>query len=714
MVAANFHPERPNVFVLAFADGSAAVYDAVQLFHDKGTSERKSGLAGTGAGGEIASIKRLHAVGTWISENEHSLENSGRTIGIGYKGLGITAAAFVSGFKDTVITVGADGKCCIVDFAKRGARLVNTWHIRAPATSLAILSSIGGSQSGSSQVDGSARSRSQSIADERLLVAIGRQDGKVVLFDLAGNLRGEHSIDSSGTRIIDMEWLTGDGTSEQCSTTSRRRKSGRALPLVSVRHSKRKSLGSLLTGGRPVSEEVVNVTEDSEPRRPNISFGSSISQNDIPARNHIVLPTDPALNHLDLFPPMKPVLGTDAISRESSAKKERKTRGASQRFQPLQNTEPAEKLLEDAHLRRRLTSSSRTSSAKAHSHPVVPQRPTPRKGGQLAARRAATARLATKDTADLRVLDNLQGTAEKPNQPIKGPRLFPPYTKKNLLVEPQKPHIGASSNATMPEDSNKTEEPSEDLWMDIIAEPPLPKRENSLEPSPATTRSYRTAHLFPSEASSDTIVTWSAGTSLQPAPSLRSEAPVPTVPHNGKKRGKKGHVSLTQSTETDDTTVQWSSFKRPPKAFYIREDPPVLKLVGKLQVSETATPPVISQLPPSIPGAFPVATVPLGEASHNARPPPSQAKSLQPEPPEKFAPEQTHCLCLHDHDSALKSFRSEITALGDKTDARFEKQRKWVEKKVVELAEATVRLERENRSLREELARERRKGRGDV
>ena len=716
VVAAGFHPERPNIFVLAFADGSAAVYDAVQLFNDKGIGERKSGPAGTGVGGEIASIKRLHAVGTWVSENERSLETNSRTIGIGYKGLGITATAFVPGFKDRAVTVGADGKCCVVDFAKRGARLVNTWHIRAPATSLAILSSTGRSQGGSSQVDGANRSRSQSIVDERILIAIGRQDGKVVLFDLTGNPRGERSIDPSGKRIIDMEWMSGDGAGEHDSSSSKRT-SEQPVPLASVPRSKRKSLGSILASGRPVSEEVAMVTEESEPPPLNISLDSSTPQPVFPTRDRVIRPSGPALNHLDLFSPVKPALGTVVISGDTSIKKPRQTGGASERVRQTQNTKPVENLSEDTQVRRRRTSSSQARSAKVRAHPPVPQRPTPRKVGQLAAKRVETARLAGVDKAEDKVASNVQSMTSGP-QFGKGLRLFAPYMKKNVLADPQKPKVGDSSNATMPGAFTNTEESAEesteDPWLDIITEPPQPSSKEPLEPSPATTKSYRTAHCYPSEASNDTIVTWSAGDNRQPALSFHSEAPISNFGSKAKKERKKGHVSLTQSTDSDDTTVQWSSFKPPPKAFYVHEDPPMLKLAAGAQLAEIAKPAPPSQLPPSIPRALPPDSTPLGEASHNVRPPPCPPKLLQPQRLETDHRQLSHCSCFQDHETLLKSFKSEMTAFKLEAEGRFEKQKQWIEKRVLELEEGRVRLEGENRKLREELAKERRRGRGEV
>lgn len=707
MVTANFHPERPNLFVLAFADGSAAVYDAAQLFQDNGTGERRSGPGGTGIGGEVASIKRLHAVGTWVSENEHSHGANTGTTDIGYKGLGITAAVFVPGFQSTVVTAGADGKCCVVDFSKRGARLLDTWHLRAPATSLAILSFAGKSRSGISQVDGATRSRSHSTTDEGSLVAIGRQDGKVLLFDMSGDLRGEQPIESDGTRIIDVEWMSDNGASQHDSSRSKRRKSGQPVISASVLHAKRKSLGSLHATGRPVSEDVAAVADDSEPSIPNVSFDSSTPPKPFTTRDRVVLPADPALNYLDLFSPVKPALGTDVISRGSSTKTTKKTRGASERSRQPQNPKFVGKFSGETQVRRPHTS-PRSSSAKVRSHPTVPQGTTPRKGGQVAAKRAETAPLAVVNKADSKVISNTRNVAGESSQRSKGLRLFAPYMKKDVLIDHQKQQARASANTTMSGTLTNTEESAEDPWMDIVAEPPQPRRKAPLQPSPATTKSYRTAPSFisePSEASNDTIVTWSAGSSRQPVPSLHSEAPVSELHSKAKKEKKKGHVSLSQSTESDDTTVQWNSFKRPSKAFYIHEDQPPPEQAKAAPPSNTS---------PRIPGTSPSAPYPLGEASHNAHSLLSASNPSQTQPVQTDPPQKTPCACPQDHEILLQSLQSDMAAFKKETEKRFEEQKKWVQERMLELELGKVRLEVENRKLRGELARERRRIKGEL
>lgn len=62
VVAAEFHPERESYFCLAFADGTAAVYDADHFYFIHGNGEcREENGAILGSAGEKAFIRGLHA-----------------------------------------------------------------------------------------------------------------------------------------------------------------------------------------------------------------------------------------------------------------------------------------------------------------------------------------------------------------------------------------------------------------------------------------------------------------------------------------------------------------------------------------------------------------------------------------------------------------------------------------------------------------------------
>ena len=193
VVAADFHPDSPNLFILAFADGTAALFDASRIW------------SGAEVQSEIGYIKKLHAVGSKTSrqvlfhgESQNQLEQD-----IVNEVSTITAVGLVPGHKALAVTVGADGKCCVVDFTqptKTRALLLRSWHIRRPATSLSIV--YYGKKSAGEQADGS----SEDSPNQDYCIAIGRQDGKVLLFDLGGQAIGKKTLDPSNCRVVDVEW----------------------------------------------------------------------------------------------------------------------------------------------------------------------------------------------------------------------------------------------------------------------------------------------------------------------------------------------------------------------------------------------------------------------------------------------------------------------------------------------------------------------------
>lgn len=110
-----FHPERANIFLLAFRDGSVAAYDATRIGrHQAGQFADQQGVSH----GQISGFSKLHRATTE-----------------GSKLTAITGAAFLPGFKTRAVTVGSDGRCRIVDFAGKG-EVIRTWHAKAPITSV--------------------------------------------------------------------------------------------------------------------------------------------------------------------------------------------------------------------------------------------------------------------------------------------------------------------------------------------------------------------------------------------------------------------------------------------------------------------------------------------------------------------------------------------------------------------------------------------------
>ena len=200
VVAADFHPEHPNVFVLAFTDGTSALYDASRMFqdHEHGRPADRSLISTTS--GEIGHLKRLHAIGSKSSgPAQTNVTKEGDFIHDALdETASITAVALVPGYKVLAITVGIDGKCCVVDFVQRTR--IRAWHLRRPATSLSVLYHA----TAKDQLDGPNEGCVPASHD--YCIAVGRQDGKVLLFDLGGKPLGKEVLDPKGAKVVDVEW----------------------------------------------------------------------------------------------------------------------------------------------------------------------------------------------------------------------------------------------------------------------------------------------------------------------------------------------------------------------------------------------------------------------------------------------------------------------------------------------------------------------------
>ncbi|KAL8700613.1 MAG: hypothetical protein Q9201_005355 [Fulgogasparrea decipioides] len=318
VVVIEFHPERGHVFILGFADGTCAVYDAAYIFRDGGRDERRSGAAGSGARWEMAHIKGLHkGFGQAPPHTEEGsdpkpfgIDASDYTLANGLN-VGITAAAFVPGQRTIVVTVGSDGRCCVVDFAPsegHEAHLIRTWQIASPPTCFSILSQSPEDDS-SLPIPGL---RDHKPGHHTLIMAVGRQDGQVSFYNLNGNLLLAQTLAPPGVGIIDIAWMEGEDSPEpvpeqSARTIARKRRSA----------SSKKSPGSVLAGHRSVAEEVVAVSGPSHEdeanrdilRQPAMSteslrvaeFGElRRSESDTAIRRF------PAYNHTDLPSQIKP------------------------------------------------------------------------------------------------------------------------------------------------------------------------------------------------------------------------------------------------------------------------------------------------------------------------------------------------------------------------------------------------------------------------
>lgn len=194
---AAFHPERANIFLLAFDDGTLVVYDANRL--RRGAGEGKYNDQSHTGKAEIGRKMQLHRAMHFKAEG---------------RSRAIAGAAFLPGNKPKTITVGIDGRCKLLDFSE-GANILRTWHAETPLTcvSVSTLSSLAKESSAKPVSKSSVRLKSDGP-----LIATGSQDGKVHVYDSLGLLQCIKQINSTGERIIGVEWV--DGASPKCVSTS--------------------------------------------------------------------------------------------------------------------------------------------------------------------------------------------------------------------------------------------------------------------------------------------------------------------------------------------------------------------------------------------------------------------------------------------------------------------------------------------------------------
>ncbi|KAL8966054.1 MAG: hypothetical protein Q9183_003539 [Haloplaca sp. 2 TL-2023] len=330
VVVIEFHPERGNIFLLCFADGTCAVYDAAYIFRDEGKGQRRSDVSTSGAGWEVASIRGLHAsrvTPTWrdnrYKPNSYSADRP-RSAEADERKLGITAAAFVPGHKATVVTVGSDGKCCVLDFVGSNTQEVNvmcTWRLAVAAACLSILSYV----RDNGLILPIAGFRDLDHGNRKVLVCVGSDDGQVLLFDLHGNMLLQQAINSMGIGIIDVDWMDGEDWPEplryqSSSNVARRHRST----------GSRKSIGAVLASHRPVREEVVAVGDENIPNQ--VSSATALqelqwssgkpSEVDVGLKPHQQEDTttqhSPALNHMDIPSLMKELHSPETTHEISS------------------------------------------------------------------------------------------------------------------------------------------------------------------------------------------------------------------------------------------------------------------------------------------------------------------------------------------------------------------------------------------------------------
>ena len=671
----------------------------------------------------------------------HGYDPSTGTVGIGNIALGIMAIEFVPRLKATVMTVGADGKCCVIDFAvsKRQSNssssieIANSWNLGSFATSLALC--LAGRPHAPSHSN-RGRNNSHATKSNKVLAAIGFRNAKVLIYDLNGNLEGQQSFDSNNplVKTVSVEWAA----------TESRLGQGRWGQRLSVHRSKRKSLSSVVATGLTIGRDVIispgshatshvgfTTSSSSSKKNPRAAARqypelstSALNRLGLLSSVRVVEPTvvsesgthRPTLGHMDLFSPV-PTAASD--SAEYQTAKEDLDSSTSL----LQGTKEAER----ERKRRGVIGtdgmneeSSQSTIVKTSQVPSIPPRPNPRPGGRLYLRRAQTSGTSLAGAHHVgsskhsKSMGVMRSSANKRASKV----LSPDRATRRSIEVPGEAYAGP--------------------WVDInpnSADTDQESSSNNENPRGGTILSP-TSHL--SEGSNDTVVDWSTNTSLPPAPTMNitrsttveiessKRPPSPSKP----KRPAPTSFDPTQASRSDDTVVQWSSLKKSPRVFDILNNlqvdakpaqeatdnvhPPPLpdRVVRKPMPEPLSETNANATKAPNLPPRTSQPTVPVHASSSKATPPPHfpnaphnpqvnpRSTSQQSDP--HHDPHDLGHILQHYLHRELKLFHREMMH-------QFEMQRAWFQNETRDKDLWIQKLEEENARLRHELGRMRRR-----
>lgn len=698
VVAANFHPEKLKIFLLAFADGTCALYNAAHLLWDGDKANGRMRPAGPGKDGEIAYVKRVHGMGNLVSAselpgNDPRPEATGSTAIVGDKFLGITAVGCIPGSESKAVTVGSDGKCCVLDFgvSDRKSRILDTWHIQSPATSLSLLpfsASDGLNPSGEQ-----AQDAWENIASVGVLVAIGLQDGRIRLFDLHGHLLEELLIDSGGSRIIDVEWMNSKATTlPGCNKSSHR------MQQVPFGKSKNKRLQLDLSGDLSDTGRIIHTAEAVPMHVDALQYKS---RNQRIKERPVVEPilATSALNHMGFYSPEIQVSQFEAEEYKSSAENENSRNSdititeirRHSIYKPKNTIDRTESLVGG------FKSPMRKYARKKNRYPVLPSRAKSRSASRASLRRAETIRLARPSTAESK--EWLKGWKIQPGspRPTKKPILGAPYVKATAISTPgglPSPKVEASGSDLIASGTLLPEYP-QDPWTDTVSKSPQHKRTTSRK-NPAKhelnghyPRSiiYHDSSSIESQLTNNTIIDWSAGVS-------QSRHAKPLIPYPlsmpTQKEASKGRRSASgpsqQLLNLGDSPPQLQSFKT--------------HSIFKTRTDDPTSPRKIPSSNPSPKSRRPLPALiiqSLAEINHNS-------KTLLPSVSSKFPlPKVTP---LEPLACACQETNIQLHALKEEMGRQFQAQRKWFEERMADLLHGRKGLEGENRALKAVLGRE--------
>lgn len=539
VVAADFHPESPTIFLLAFADGTLAAYDASRMFLSRGFDQPIEKSGSSGVSGEIGYMQRLHAVGSKVINDGLTAKYFADEIHYDsqIQMSGITAVALVPGHRALAISVGADGKCCVVDFTeptRTRALLLRTWRLRYPATSLSVVYC--GNTSTENQVY--EPNERPVVMNKDYRVAIGRRDGKVLLFDLDGQALGKCIVDSKRARVVDVEWAK-----KETDSAFAEKQSGSSLLAPRRAVSNQGSLGTEVLQRQSPEDDMLNVA-----RGPNSLVEPT-------AELETTAPRIPKDSFTNVGSVETPILGTSDGSKSIS------------------RTEPSTQVGERKDFDRHPDASDTGATKPSHfdlrastllplddrpaAPPPIPPRPSPKAGGKLSLKRALTARESRNSgprldtsSADLRRASTVSGPHSsshvdtpalqtqkgKPSGPREPPARSNWKTRSNSPAKyvrptadvnvPLKKHApdALDLNAHLPPTNGKTS---------IQSASSIASRTSEESWLSASIESFKTASMYlhyspssVSEASNDTVVDWSTpASSRHPLPSPRHSIP---------------------------------------------------------------------------------------------------------------------------------------------------------------------------------------------
>ena len=264
VTAAAFHPIEPNIFALSFADGAIAIYDTKRLFHPDDSGQERMGRARAGRSGEVGFFGNTRSGGPVPSGRSSDSPatvttlqdcDRGSTSAITRRGQPhITAIAFLPSSPSRVVVGGPDGRCSVIDFELTSGgegRVVNTWHAHAPVNSLSVLLPVTGDDQGIADRGERFRGQKRTAEGVRVaaepddaseaIIAVGRADGKVVVYSVCGLLLAKRKFEDGGRGVIGVEWSK---------PPSKRRRS-RAAQLARRATSRRRRRSSRISILRP-------------------------------------------------------------------------------------------------------------------------------------------------------------------------------------------------------------------------------------------------------------------------------------------------------------------------------------------------------------------------------------------------------------------------------------------------------------------------------